>query len=292
MSYESPGHVYAEETPGTTTEDIARIAVPDGHLERDLRPIFRRMGLPYPKVKSGDTYQTSCVYETHDEKKQKVEMHVMRPLDSPGCVRDGHFIAAISGLDCWIDALGIDPTASYDRKKFQKALNDQGLTQLLNLYFRPSSVILAVRDDLPVTTKQEFEERYSNGHHVGILGSEFHSIPKLYADGKGVKVKGYKHTTGKTESLLGAGIADAIIDIAETGNSVGRNNGRIIGGIIPKTTPRMIVRSEALQNGHEHFLVDFADRLHEIIDEMRGEKKYQDHFKTNDLQEKLLAEGA
>lgn len=267
-------------------EDAAKIVVPDGHLEGILREIFKRMGLPYPETSnSKESYGIDCVYEMENGGKQKIYLSVHRPQDSPGYVRDGYFIAGISGLDCWIDGLNI-PLSDDTENDFQKGLKRRGLVQLIDLKYRPSSVVLAVHKDSAIKTKREFEEIYSNGRGI-VVGSEFVTMPKNYARKTGVNVEEYKITRGKTESLIRDCIAGAIIEIAETGNRIKGNDGRIIGSLISKTTPRFVARLESLENEYSAFLMDFKNRMASVISDMKKEDKYKKNFRVNPLQRKL-----
>lgn len=267
-------------------EDVAKIVVPDGHLEGILREIFKRMGLPYPKTSnSKEPYGIDCVYKMENGKEQKIYLSVHRPQDSPEYVRDGYFIAGISGLDCWIDGLNI-PLSDDTENDFQKGLKRRGLVQLIDLEYRPSSVVLAVHKDSAIKTKREFEKIYSDGRGV-VVGSEFVTMPKNYAKKTGVNVEEHKITRGKTESLIRDCIAGAIIEIAETGNRIKGNDGKIIGSLIPKTTPRFIARLESLENEYRTFLMDFKKRMASVISNMKKEDKYKKNFRTNPLQRKL-----
>lgn len=268
--------------------DVAKIVVPDGHLELTLREVFRRMDLPYPKTNEGGaSYGIDCVYKMRSGVEQRVYLSVHRPQDSPEYVGNGHFVAGVSGLDCWMDALDIPLPQNGDvEENFTRGLKKIGLTQLIDLKYRPSSVVLAVHEDSPINTEPEFEALYSK-EEVKLLGSEFIRMPKNYADRNHIRVHQYKLTRGKTESMLRDHIAEAIIEIAETGRRIKGNNGKIIGALIPKTTPRIVVQSDALRNGFGTFLTDFQYEVRGVIDDMEKEDEYKKQFVDNPLQERL-----
>lgn len=118
--------------------EVAKIVVPDGHLELTLKEVFRRMDLPYPKTnEGGESYGVDCVYTMRNGMEQRVYLSVHRPQDSPEYVGNGHFVAGVSGLDCWMDALDIPlPQNGGIEENFKRGLEKNGLTQLIDLKYR------------------------------------------------------------------------------------------------------------------------------------------------------------
>ena len=266
-------------------DNIPKIAIPTGKLRCVLEEALNRMGYSYPEGRRliSDPYS----FNLKDGTKKEFCFLVQKPKNSPELLQKGeaNIIAGISGNDCYIECLKMKINGNIEENS-QNGLKRRGLEELANLGFRPANVVLATHKNLPVNSLEKFIRRYSNGSSVKGLASEFYNIARNYVENNSLNVEDIKATEGTTESYL-HGFVEAIIDIAETGETIRENDGKILG-IIFESTPRLVARKEALKNGCGNFLREFAEKLNVTICQMSKEQKYEDYFKTKKL--KLASE--
>lgn len=268
------------------------ITVPDGHLEGFLRIIFSGMNLDYPVSDNGGPYGIMTEYRFEDGEKQRVYVSMHRPKGIVEYTRDGHFALGISGKDWWYSALPMhlngDSEASFD-----EGLKQYGLYRVADLGYRPSSVVVAVHKDSKIRNLPDFIKTYSNGRHLGNLGTELVGLSNSFITVNGIIVEGRLiDSQGKTESVLRDRIAEAIIEIAETGNSVTENDGKILTPcLIRKTTPHAVGRLDTQSIvSVKRFMNDFKGRFDEVLGEMKSDAQYAGSFQDHSLLKKLYTE--
>jgi ATP phosphoribosyltransferase len=96
-----------------------------------------------------------------------------------------------------------------------------------------------------------------------IIGTKYPNITKRYFDSLGQDVEIIK-IEGSVELAPLTGLADAIVDITETGTTIRENNLKIYDRL-DKVSTRLVVNRMALKQ-HPNQIYDFVDRLKKVID--------------------------
>jgi len=176
---------------------------------------------------------------------------------------------------------------------FSDGLKQYGLYKVADLGYRPSSVVVAVHKNSRIKNLPHFIKIYSNGAHLQNLGTELVGLSNNFITANGIIVEGRLiDSQGKTESVLRDGIAEAIIEIAETGNSVEENDGKILEPcLIRRTTPHAVGRLDTQSiEPVKRFMRDFKGRFGEVLGEMKLDEDYAGSFQDHPLLEKLYTE--
>jgi ATP phosphoribosyltransferase len=120
--------------------------------------------------------------------------------------------------------------------------NDAKVTELTELVFskvsrRPVRWVLAVPEDSPIRGPKDLEGKR--------IATEVVSITRRYLERHGVKAH-VEFSWGATE-VKPPRLADAIVEVTETGSSLRANNLRIVDELMQSTT-RFIANTEALKD--------------------------------------------
>ncbi len=150
---------------------------------------------------------TSCGYKLSKSPKSlssldpenNVEFYFLRPGDIPLYVASGVLDAGITGKD-------------FAAEKGQKS------DPLLDLNFGFSKLCAAVMDDSPYRTLDEVSKLR--------IATSFPTITRNYFNGRTLEVA---ELEGAVEISVRLGIADAVIDVVETGNTLEQAGLRIVG---------------------------------------------------------------
>src|SRR5690606_12158189 len=138
----------------------------------------------------------------------QVEILFARPVDIPEYVANGAADLGITGHDM-----------DLERKS--------DVSELLDLKIGSASLELAVRDDAGDTNPLDLE-----GTRVA---TEFPVISKEYFQEKGISVT-LVPVGGACEATPYLGIAEAIVDLSSSGNTLRSNRLRVIDTVLPTTT--------------------------------------------------------
>jgi ATP phosphoribosyltransferase len=192
-------------------DQILRFGIPAGSLQTATVELFQRAG--YSIKVSSRSY-----YPTIDD--PDIECLLIRAQEMARYVEQGILDAGITGKD-WITESGTD------------------VEELCELIFskvsrRPVRWVLCVPNDSPVQSVKDLEGKRIATEAVG-LASNF-----LKQHGVTAKVE---FSWGATE-VKPPRLADAIVEVTETGSSLRANNLRIVAEIL-QSTPRLIVNREA-----------------------------------------------
>ena len=193
------------------SEQILKFGIPAGSLQTATIELFERAG--YRIKISSRSY-----YPTIDD--EEIECLLIRAQEMARYVEQGILDAGITGKD-WILESGAD-VAEISELTFSKVSR------------RPVRWVLCVPEASPVQTVQDLEGKRIATEAVG-LATSF-----LQRHGVAAKVE---FSWGATE-VKPPRLADAIVEVTETGNSLRANNLRIVAEIL-QSTPRLIANRQA-----------------------------------------------
>lgn len=210
---------------------MTRIAVPSkGRLRESVLDVLRRAGYNTTAFRGANA---SAVIED-------IEFIEMRPRDAAAWLGAGRLDAAFISTDTALEN-GVETLPTID------------------LGFSRSDMIVACRNDAPYTSAADLEGK--------MVATHLPKWTKRWFDNKGVSVD-VVAMGGSLEGICARGMADAIVDLRETGGSLVRNSLHAIEEIIAcqatfamaeTNDPRvdaalsgMVLRIEAADNATKH----------------------------------------
>jgi ATP phosphoribosyltransferase len=190
---------------------VLKMGLPAGSLQEATGELFRKAGY---KV----TFASRSYYPTVDDP----EMHctLLRPQEMPRYVQDGSLDCGLTGYD-WI------------------LENDAKVVELAELVFskvskRPVRWVLAVPNDSPAQTVKDLQGKR--------IATEVVQLTTRWLKQQGVTAQ-VEFSWGATE-VKPPRLADAIVEVTETGSSLRANNLRILAELL-QSTPRFITNHRA-----------------------------------------------
>jgi ATP phosphoribosyltransferase len=188
-----------------------RLGIPAGSLQEATGELFRKAGY---KV----TFASRSYYPAIDD--PEIHCTLIRAQEMPRYVQDGSLDCGLTGYD-WI------------------LENDAHVKELAELVFskvskRPVRWVLAVPNDSPVKTIQDLRGKR--------IATEVVHLTRRWLAGHGVEAQ-VEFSWGATE-VKPPRLADAIVDVTETGSSLRANNLRIVAELLQSTT-RFITNARA-----------------------------------------------
>ncbi|MEZ6070472.1 MAG: ATP phosphoribosyltransferase [Pirellulales bacterium] len=190
----------------TTMGKCLQLGIPAGSLQEATAELFRRAGY---KI----TFSSRSYYPSIDD--DEIECLLIRAQEMARYVADGVLDAGLTGYD-WIVETGAD-VHEVTELVFSKVSR------------RPVRWVLCVPEDSPVQTVADLEN--------GRIATEAVGLTQQYLKKHGVKAK-VEFSWGATE-VKPPRLADAIVEVTETGSSLRANNLRIVDEIL-SSTPRLI----------------------------------------------------
>ena len=189
-----------------------RIGLPKGSLQETTTSLFAKAG--YDVRISGRSY-----YPSIDD--PEIECILIRPQEMARYVEQGVIDCAITGLD-WVIESGADVAEIADLRAPWPN-------------YGPVRWILAVKDDSPFQTPKDLEGKR--------IATEVMGMTERYFADLGVTAQ-LEFSWGATE-VKPPVLADAIVDVTETGASLRANNLRVID-LLLESTPRLIAHHGSL----------------------------------------------
>jgi ATP phosphoribosyltransferase len=191
-----------------------RLGIPKGSLENATIDLFRRAGFNI-------TTSSRSYFPAVDD--PEMECMLIRAQEMARYVEDGILDAGLTGLD-WVAEVGADVEA------------------VANLIYAKQSFgkvrwVLAVPEASPVQSVKDLEGR--------IIATELVATTKRYLDSYGVKAK-VEFSWGATE-VKPPELADAIVEVTETGSSLRANKLRIVDTVLESNT-QLIANKAAWRN--------------------------------------------
>ncbi len=188
-----------------------RLGIPAGSLQEATAELFRKAGY---KI----TYASRSYYPAVDD--PEIHCTLIRAQEMPRYVQDGSLDCGLTGLDWVLE-------------------NEAQVVELAELVFskvsrRPVRWVLAVPNDSPIQRVQDLAGKR--------IATELVGVTRRWLAEHGVAAH-VEFSWGATE-VKPPRLADAIVDVTETGSSLKANNLRIIAELLQSTT-RFIANAQA-----------------------------------------------
>lgn len=184
---------------------MINIAIPKGSLQNQTLQLFAQAGL--------EIRRTEREYNARIDDPRVGKVKILRPQEIPSYVARGYFDLGISGTD-WVMESGADvvTVAELDYGK-------QGPGKV--------KVVVAV----PEAQKAESARDVTPGSRIS---TEYPRITKKFFDGLGIPVE-VENSFGATEAKVPE-LADAVVDLTETGSTLVKNGLKIVDVILESTS--------------------------------------------------------
>jgi len=199
-----------------------RIGIPKGSLQEATLQLFSRAGLP--AYTNGRSYYAT----TADP---EIDCMLIRAQEMARYVEHGAIDAGLTGLD-WVIESGLEVVAVSD---LIYAKRSRGKVRW----------VLAVPEDSPYRKAEELSQR--------IVATELVNVTRHYFRDKGVEVK-VEFSWGATE-VKPPMLADAIVEVTETGSSLKANRLRILETVLESNT-QLIANTCAYGNREKRRKID------------------------------------
>jgi len=192
---------------------ILRLGIPKGSLQDATVDLFRRAGFHI-------SIHSRSYFPTIDD--PEIECMLIRAQEMARYVEDGVLDAGLTGLD-WVRE------------------NDADVVRVTDLIYAKQSFgkvrwVLAVPEASPVQSVKDLEGK--------VIATELVGATKRYLAEKGVKAK-VEFSWGATE-VKPPVLADAIVEVTETGSSLRANKLRIVDTVLESNT-QLIANRQAWQ---------------------------------------------
>jgi ATP phosphoribosyltransferase len=182
---------------------VLKLGIPAGSLQEATAELFRKAGY---KI----TFASRSYYPTIDD--PEVQCTLIRAQEMPRYVQDGSLDCGLTGYD-WI------------------LENDAKVKEVAELVFskvsrRPVRWVLAVPEDSPVRSVKDLQGKR--------VATEVVNLTRRWLAQHGVEAQ-VEFSWGATE-VKPPRLADAIVEVTETGSSLRANNLRIVCDLLQSTT--------------------------------------------------------
>ena len=214
------------------------IAIPKGSLEAQTLQLFKQADLEI-KV-------TSREYNPRIDDPRIERVKILRPQEIPEYVEKGYFDMGITGKD-WIVERGADVVEIADLS-YSKTAEKNGKVRIV-LAVQADSDIRAVTDIKPNSR----------------ISTEYPNLTRAFFDELGIPVQIF-FSYGATEAK---DMMDAIVELTETGETLRKNNWRIIHTILESSTKLIANKDSWREPGKRREMEEIRTLLSGVI-EARG----------------------
>jgi len=201
---------------------ILRLGIPAGSLQDATAELFRRAGY---KI----SFQSRSYFPAIDD--DEIECMLIRAQEMARYVADGVLDAGLTGHD-WIVETGAD-------------VHEVAELVFSKVSRRPVRWVLCVPNDSPVQTVKDLQGKRIATEAVGMT--------QRYLSRHGVEAR-VEFSWGATE-VKPPKLADAIVEVTETGSSLRANNLRIVDEVLQSTT-RLIANRPAYGDAWKRQKID------------------------------------
>jgi ATP phosphoribosyltransferase len=210
---------------------VLRLVLPKGSLERATLELFEEADLAVRRSSDVD-------YRATVDDPRIADVRILRPQEIPRYVADGLFDLGITGRD-WIEETSSSVT-SLGQLHYSKASA------------RPISVVLAVANDSPVQSIDDLP----SGVRVA---TEYPQLTARYLAGHGIEAE-VMLSYGATEAKVPE-IADAVVEITETGRALKAAGLRIVETLLVSHTELIAHPAAYDQPGKRHAM----EQIHTLL---------------------------
>ncbi|MBW3669430.1 MAG: ATP phosphoribosyltransferase [Actinobacteria bacterium] len=232
---------------------MLRLVLPKGSLERATLELFEAADLAVTRSSSVD-------YKASIADPRIAEVRILRPQEIPRYVADGLFDLGITGRD-WIEETASE-VVTLGELHYSKATA------------RPIKLVLAVADDSPV-------QRVENLPTGVRVTTEYPEITRRFLEKAGVEAT-VTLSYGATEAKI-PDIADAVVEITETGRALKAAGLRIVDTILTSYT-ELIANPAACEDVEKRHAMNQLHTLLQGTLEARGKVLVKLNVAEADLQ--------
>ncbi|QDT37480.1 ATP phosphoribosyltransferase [Stratiformator vulcanicus] len=233
--------------------EVLKLGIPAGSLQDATAELFRRAGYRI-------TFSSRSYYPQIDD--EEIECLLIRAQEMARYVEQGVLDAGITGLD-WVRETEAD------------------VTEVCELVFskvsrRPVRWVLCVPKDSPVQSVRDLEGKRIATEAVGLT--------QAYLKKHGVTAK-VEFSWGATE-VKPPRLADAIVEVTETGSSLRANDLRIVDEVLQSTT-RLIANKGALADDWKRRKLDDLSLMLQSVLRAEGKAGLMMNVHKDDLKKVL-----
>jgi ATP phosphoribosyltransferase len=196
------------------SDDMVRLALPDGHQQAHVCRIFDKVGI---KV---DDYPSQTGNRRPTSNLDGYFIKVIRPQDMPLQIANGNFDLAITGRDWLID------------HKYQ--FPNSPIEELLDLKYGWVKIVAVIDEKLPVEDIATWWKYCKDNQITCRVATEYINIADRYVRDNRIDRYRIIPTWGATEGFLPED-ADLLIENTETGGTIARHHLRIIDKLFEST---------------------------------------------------------
>ena len=218
---------------------MLRLVLPKGSLERATLELFEAADLAVNRSSAVD-------YKATIADPRIVDVRILRPQEIPRYVADGLFDLGITGRD-WIEETASE-VVTLGELHYSKATA------------RPIRVVLAVAEDSPVQAVEDLPDGVR-------VTTEYPELTKRFLEKAGVRAE-VTLSYGATEAKIPE-IADAVVEITETGRALKAAGLRIVDTVLVSFT-ELIANPAACQDADKRHAMEQLLTLLQGTLEARG----------------------
>ena len=231
---------------------MLRLVLPKGSLERATLDLFDAADLPVLR-------SAAVQYLAQINDPRITDVRILRPQEIPTYLAEGLFDLGITGRD-WIEETESD-VVSLGELRYSKATN------------RPIRLVIAVAGDSPYQRAADLPDGVR-------ISTEYLSLTRRYFDSLGIRAE-VRLSYGATEAKI-PDIADAVVEITETGSALRAAGLRIVDTILTSYTELVANRAAYEDPAKRHAM----DQIHTLLAgtlEARGQVLLKLNVSTDDL---------
>jgi ATP phosphoribosyltransferase len=217
------------------TDDMVRLALPDGHQQSHVCRIFDKVGI---KV---DDYPSQTGNRRPTSNLDGYFIKVIRPQDMPLQIANGNFDLAITGRDWLTD------------HKYQ--FPNSPIHELLDLKYGWVKIVAVIDEKLPIEDIESWWQYCSKNQITCRVATEYTNIADHYVRDNRIDKYRIIPTWGATEGFLPED-ADLLIENTETGGTIARHNLRIIDKLF-ESTACLIASTRKVNNARKIERMEF-----------------------------------